>query len=454
MASPSPVRSRERLDRRAKLTVSLLFGAWLIDYVDRLVINLALPSIGKEFDLTRTEQGLTVSVFFLAYALCQIPGGMLADRFGAKRVTCWALLIWSVFTAMTGLAGSFAILLVVRFLFGAAEGIFPGASMKAITERTTPGQRMSANGIVQSSNAVGAVLAPLVAAPLIIQFGWRSAFFTVAAVGVFVYAAVQLWLPETDRSAEGPVPVRAGAAARVVLRSPAMWAFAGMFFGYDIIVWGLNTWVPSYLSEERGISLTSAGALVVFPAVAAAAAIVVGGRLADRLQGRQRLVVVPAMVVASIALVLMATASTTPTFVLWMTVATTSSSLSYMPVYAVPLRSLPAELTGVGAGMITFGGQLAGVVAPTAMGALADRAGFGAAFGFLVVGAVLAAVLAVTTPQDTDSFRRALRLPDAPAGDTHRVPAESAALMAPVGSTVTEDPMDPRGTVETESEKA
>ncbi|WP_328907908.1 MFS transporter [Streptomyces sp. NBC_00234] len=452
MASPSPVRSRERLDRRAKLTVALLFGAWLIDYVDRLVINLALPSIGKEFDLTRTEQGLTVSVFFLAYALCQIPGGMLADRFGAKRVTCWALLIWSVFTAVTGLAGSFAILLVVRFLFGAAEGIFPSASMKAITERTTPGQRMSANGIVQSSNAVGAVLAPLVAAPLIIQFGWRSAFFTVAAVGVFVYAAVQLWLPETVRSAQGPVSV--GTAARVVLRSPAMWGFAGMFFGYDIIVWGLNTWVPSYLSEERGIALTSAGALAVIPAGAATAAVVIGGRLADRLQGRQRLVVVPAMVVASIALVLMATASTTPTFVLWMTVAITSSSLSYMPVYAVPLRSLPAELTGVGAGMITFGGQLAGVVAPTAMGALADRAGFGAAFGFLVVGAVLAAVLAVTTPQDTDSFRRALRLPDAPAGDTHPVPTESAALMAPVGSAVPEDPMDPRGTVETESEKA
>nr|WP_202539420.1 MFS transporter [Streptomyces sp. SID8379] len=396
----------------------MLFGAWLIDYVDRLVINLALPSIGDEFDLSRTEQGIAVSAFFLAYAACQIPGGMLADRFGAKRVTCWALLIWSAFTALTGFAGSFAILLVVRFLFGAAEGIFPGASMKAITERTTPGQRMSANGVVQSSNAVGAVVAPLLAAPLIVHFGWRSAFFTVAGVGVFVLVAVRLWLPEPKAApaGAGPAPTATG-GARTVLRSPAMWGFAAMFFGYDIIVWGLNTWVPSYLSQDRGISLTSAGALSVIPAGAAAVAVIVGGRLADRLEGRQRLIVVPSMSVAAIALILMATAPTTSAFIAWMSVATAASSLSYMPVYAVPLRSLPPELTGAGAGLITFGGQFAGVVAPTAMGLLADAAGFGAAFGFLVLGAVLAAVLAVVTPQDSASFRRSLGLPEPPSPD-------------------------------------
>ncbi|WP_425830078.1 MFS transporter [Streptomyces fractus] len=409
MVPPSQGPARERLDKGAKITVTLLFAAWLIDYIDRLVINLALPSIGHEFDLSRAQQGLAVSVFFVAYAVCQIPGGMLADRYGAKRVTCWALLVWSAFTALTGLAGSFAILLVVRFLFGVAEGIFPGASMKAVSERTTPGQRMSANGVVQSSNAVAAVIAPLIAAPLIAHFGWRSAFFTVAGVGVFVYAAVRLWLPERERT-EGDA--RPTGSARTVIRSGTMWAFAGMFFGYDIIVWGLNTWVPSYLNEERGLALTSAGALSILPAAAAAVAIIVGGRFTDRFEGNQRKIVVPAMAVSSIALLLMATASSTFAFIGWMTVAIAAASLSYMPVFAVPLRSLPPELAGAAAGLITFGGQAGGVVAPTAMGMLADSAGFGAAFGFLVVGAVLAAVLACVTPQTTPAFRRALRLPD------------------------------------------
>ncbi|MCX3062038.1 MFS transporter [Streptomyces beihaiensis] len=417
MAPPlSAPAARERLDKGARVTVVLLFAAWLIDYIDRLVINLALPSIGDEFDLSKTQQGLAVSAFFLAYAACQVPGGMLADRFGAKRVTCLALLVWSAFTALTGLAGSFAILLVVRFLFGVAEGVFPGASMKAVSERTTPGQRMAANGMVQSSNAVAAVVAPLAAAPLIAHFGWRSAFFSVAGVGVFVWAAVSLWLPQR-RAADTPEPGPSGGpagtawSARTVLRSPTMWAFAAMFLGYDIIVWGLNTWVPSYLNEQRGISLTSAGAVAVIPAGAATVAIIVGGRLSDRLNGNHRRIILPAMAVASVALALMATATTTTAFIGWMTVAISVASLSYMPIFAVPLRSLPTELTGAAVGLITLGGQLGGVVAPTVMGMLADTAGFAAAFAFLIVGAVLAAALALRTPQDTASFRKALRLP-------------------------------------------
>lgn len=120
---------------------------------------------------------------------------MLADRYGAQRVMLWALLSWSVFTALTGLAWSFAVLLLMRFAFGAAEGVFPPASMKVLVERTTPAQRMGANGVIMSSNALAGVLTPLLVAPLIAAFGWRSAFFSTAALGVFVLVAIRVWLP-------------------------------------------------------------------------------------------------------------------------------------------------------------------------------------------------------------------------------------------------------------------
>ncbi|MEU8517452.1 MFS transporter [Kitasatospora sp. NPDC048722] len=397
---------RERLDRTARITVALLFGAWLVDYVDRLVINLALPSIGREFALDRAEQGLAVSVFFLAYALCQIPGGLLADRFGAKRTAGWALLVWSVFTALTGLAASFVLLLVVRFLFGAAEGIFPAAAMKAVSERTTPGQRMSANGLVSSSNALAAVVAPALGAPLIVAFGWRSTFFSIAAVGVLVYAALRLWLPGPTQAAPHTRPGTGG--VRTLLGSGVMWRFAAMFFGYDLIVWGLNTWVPTYLNDERGLSLTGAGAAALVPAVVSALAAVAGGRLADRLGGRHGLVVAPAMAVTSVGVLLMTSVHSPAAFVGWLTLAAAGAGLSFMPIFAVPMRSLPAELAGAGSGMIIFGGQLAGVVAPVVMGALADAVSFRAAFAFLVVGATLAAVLSLTTPQHTEAFLAAL----------------------------------------------
>lgn len=417
---------REPLDRTARITVAVLFLAWLIDYIDRLTVNLALPSIGRTFHLDRTAQGLVVSAFFLAYALCQIPGGLLADRFGAKRMTAWALLVWSAFTALTGLAGSFVVLLLVRIVFGLAEGVFPAAAMKAVTERTSPGQRMSANGLVGSSNALALVVTPVLTAPLIVAFGWRTAFFVIAALGLLVYAAVQLWLPEgtrSDRSGRRPEAKPGNAAGRVVLRSGVMWRFTAMFFGYDLIVWGLNTWVPTYLNAERGISLTKAGALALVPAVASAATAVAGGRLSDRLGGRHRLIVLPAMVVTAAGVLLMTTAHSLGAFVAWLTLAAVGAGLSYMPIFAVPLRSLPAELTGAGAGMIIFGGQLAGVVAPVVMGALADAVSFQAAFAFLVLGAVLAAVLAATTPQTQDTFLAALDRGAPTPAQTEEVPA-------------------------------
>ncbi|MER5642294.1 MFS transporter [Kitasatospora sp. NPDC002227] len=387
--------------------MALLFGAWLVDYVDRLVINLALPSIGREFGLDRAEQGLAVSVFFLAYALGQIPGGMLADRFGARRTVAWALLIWSAFTALTGLASSFVVLLLVRFLFGAAEGIFPAAAMKAVSERTTPGQRMGANGLVSSSNALAAVVAPVLGAPLIVAFGWRPTFLAIAAVGVLVYAALRRWLPAPTGVPDQPL--RAGTSGvRLVLGAGVMWRFAAMFFGYDLIVWGLNTWVPTYLNDERGLSLTAAGAAALVPALVSAVAAVVGGRLADRLGGRHGLVVAPAMAVAALGVLLMTTAHSLAAFVGWLTLAALGAGLSFMPIFAVPMRSLPSDLAGAGSGMIIFGGQLAGVVAPVVMGALADAVSFGAAFAFLALGAALAAVLSLTTPQTTEAFLGAL----------------------------------------------
>ncbi|MFJ6619663.1 MFS transporter [Kitasatospora sp. NPDC091335] len=402
MSAPSPQSAR----RTVRITIVLLFAAWLVDYADRLVINLVLPSLGAEFGLSRGQQGLIVSAFFLAYALAQIPGGMLADRYGARRVTLWALLAWSVFTALTGFAWSFVVLLVLRFAFGAAEGVFPPAALKVLVERTRPDERMAANGLIMSSNAIAGVLTPLLVAPLIAVFGWRSAFFSTAALGVFVLVAVRTRLPAPlPRTEPATATVRAGIGD--VLRLGVVWRFSAMMFGYSAIVWGFNTWVPSYLGDEFGLSLTAAGALMAVPALAAAGATVIGGRISDRLGGHHRKVILPAMTVAALALLLVAFSSSLTGFVVFGTVASVAVSLCYMPVFAVPLSGLAPERVGVGSAVIVLGGQVAGMAAPPLVGALADAFSFRVAFASLVLGAGIAAAMALLTPQDAASFRTA-----------------------------------------------
>jgi predicted MFS family arabinose efflux permease len=411
LRAPATARKpRQRMSKPVRTTVALLFAAWFIDYVDRFAITSVLPMIGADFDLGLGQQGLLVSVFFVAYALCQIPGGMLADRFGARRVTCWALLAWSLFTVATGLAWSFAALLVVRFAFGAAEGIFPAASTKALVERTSRAERMGAQGLIMSSNALAAVAAPLAVPVLATTIGWRSTFWSAAAVGVLVYVAVRMWLPPPQAApAEADAPPSGSARVRDMLRMGVLWRFAAMLFGYATVTWGLSTWIPSYLFAERGVSLTSAGVLMAVPSLGSAVATLLGGRLADRFEGHHRKVIVPAMAVAAPALCLMALSPGLTGSVVWGAVAVFAASLCYMPIFAVPLRSLPAEQVGVGSAVVVLGGQLAGMTVPALLGVIADAVSFEVAFVVLALGPVLTVVMALTTPQTTESFLAATR---------------------------------------------
>src|SRR5258708_8418254 len=120
---------------RSTVGFVLIYLAYVISYVDRAAISLALAQIGKDFNLQAADLGIVISAFFLGYAAMQIPGGWLADRFGSKYVVVVAIAMWSVFTVMTSFAWSLASLIVIRLIFGLTEGAFPYDRFKAVTEQ-------------------------------------------------------------------------------------------------------------------------------------------------------------------------------------------------------------------------------------------------------------------------------------------------------------------------------
>ena len=121
----------------------LLNVAFLISLVDRSAISLALAQIGKDFDLQAADLGIIISAV-LGYAVMQVPGGWLADRFGAKYVIVVAIAMWSVFTVMTSFAWSLASLIVIRLVFGShrrrfSRGELQGASCsRAVRQARAP----------------------------------------------------------------------------------------------------------------------------------------------------------------------------------------------------------------------------------------------------------------------------------------------------------------------------
>ncbi|WP_067134770.1 MFS transporter [Microtetraspora malaysiensis] len=412
LAEDTPTLAPAQIRRTATVTVGLLMGVWVIDYVDRVMMAVALPFIGEDFALTKTEQGWLITAFSLVYLLCQIPGGILADRFGARRQLMVSLVLWSVFTALTGIAWGLASLLVIRALFGVGQGLFPGASFKAIAERTTPTVRATAAGAMLASNQLGAGVAPLIVAPLILVLGWRHTFWVTAAAGVAI--GVLLWklLPKAlPAHLNGSDIVHdKGLGLGTVMRSPSVWKFAALFCATNMLGYGLITWVPSYLLEERGISLINTGVMSAIPGLVMCATVFLGGWLFDRFfHDRARLFVIPLLLVTAVLLVLMLMADSAVGFTVYQTLAMGVAGLSSMGILGMPVRALPPAVIGSGMSVVNVGGQIAGVLAPVLMGFLVDRFSYTVAFGLLIATTVLGALIALIVPQRPEQFSLATK---------------------------------------------
>src|SRR5688572_11516646 len=156
--------------------LAFLCSMALLLYVDRVCIGQAAPSIRADLGLSKTQMGWVFTVFSLAYALFEVPAGHWGDRYGSRGVIARIVIIWSLFTALTGAAAGFASLLVIRFLFGAGEaGAFPNAA-RIITRWFPPHERGRARGTLGFVALVGAAVAPIVSAYLIKYVGWRMTF--------------------------------------------------------------------------------------------------------------------------------------------------------------------------------------------------------------------------------------------------------------------------------------
>src|SRR5581483_4525825 len=176
--------------------LALICLMYLITYLDRVNISAAAPIISKEFGFDKITMGAIFSSFVWAYALFQVPGGWLSDRFGARPVLGTIVTYWSVMTAVTAAASGAVSFIVVRFLFGIGEaGAFPGAtrSMQLWYPRE---ERGFVQGLTHSASRLGAAVAPPIVVLIVTSLGWRSVFYICAAAG-FVWS---LWWYFTYRN--------------------------------------------------------------------------------------------------------------------------------------------------------------------------------------------------------------------------------------------------------------
>jgi MFS family permease len=366
------------LARQHRFTVlGLLFAAWLLCYVDRMVMASAIPFIGKEFGLSALQMGAVMSAFFVGYALMQLPGGLLADRFGTRHIIVLALLSWSIFTACTGLATSFGMLLAIRVLFGIGEGAFPAAASKTILTHFSDRDVGRANGVMLMAVQLGALLAPSLVAILVITWGWRAAFYVLLLPGALL--ALIVWRLLAD---VGTVHRHSSASStsttRVLelLRNPAVrWCFATAFFS-NLAMWGLMNWLPTYLLQARGFSVIQMGTLMPILFVGGALGYFFGGQVADRyFRDSRRVPVLCGLLLAAGFTFLAASADNGHTTIGYLTAAFLCLSAADSSIFTLPLVIVPEGAAASAFGFVNTAAQCAGFLSPLLAGYILDASG-------------------------------------------------------------------------------
>ncbi len=248
----------------------------VITYIDRICLGFAAPFMRDALHLSQVQMGMAFSAFGWAYAAFEIPGGFLGDWIGPRRVLMRIVMWWSVFTAVTGRAWSFASLATSQFLFGMGEaGCFPNLT-KAFTTWLPERERVKAQGIMWLSARWGGAFTPLLVWLVMQWVGWRNSFAVFGCLGITWAILFFLWyrddplrnpkLNQAERdllressklaSGHGDVPWGKFVASRQVWL--LCWQYFCLSYGWYFYI----TWLPTYLKEARHLAFTSSTALL------------------------------------------------------------------------------------------------------------------------------------------------------------------------------------------------
>lgn len=384
--------------KRRPLTLALLTAAYFFSYMDRQILAILQELIRKDLHLTDTQLGLIGGLAFaLFYATLGIPVARLADKGNRVNIIAIALAIWSVMTAVCGLAQNFWQLLAARIGVGIGEAGSSPPSHSIIADLYPPEKRAGAMGVYSLGVVLGAALGTIIGGTMAHWYGWRVAMFTVGLPGVALAVIIKLWMVEPRRGLSDAQRVADGEAAGTIPSVgegfAAMWRNAAavhLVMGVTVtsmIGYGLTAFGPSFMQRSLGMQMIDV-AWIVAPVggLMGTLSAVGGGWLANRAAKRWGLHSQAWLVLAlkSVGLPLVlafCVISDDPWVVLpvyWLSVLLTNSYLG--PTFALIQGLAPVRMRALWAAITLLVINLIGLgLGPTLIGVVSDilRPSFG-----------------------------------------------------------------------------
>ncbi|MFD8521072.1 MFS transporter [Streptomyces capillispiralis] len=394
--------------------VPLFFVMFVANYMDRVNLGFAQDELRADVGLSAAAFGLGAGIFFIAYALFEVPSNILMERYGPKVWLTRIMISWGVVATAMAFVNSVEMFYALRFLLGVAEAGFFPAVIYYFSRWLPDSHRGRATSIFLMGSGTATVIVGPVSGALMEMHGiwghagWQWMFFIEGVFSVVLGFVVYRFLDSgidkadwlTDEEKTGLVAVidaeqdardaqrgtRGRASRWKMLADPQMLLFLWIYFAINVALYAVTFWLPSIVADIGGLSSFQVGLLTSVPWLCAIAAVYLSGRVSDRI-GKRRPVLMTLLVLGGCGTLLAVFVSP------WAGLgALCLAAMGFKPAspifWTIPQSYLDARAAAPGIALINSIGNLGGFVAPTAFGIIEDSTGStkGGLVGLTVVG--------------------------------------------------------------------
>jgi sugar phosphate permease len=409
--------------------IGLLLGVGvLVNYFDRVNLSVSHDALVGSFGINAAMFGQLSAAYSWTYAACQLPTGVVLDKFGVRRVSLWSIAIWGIASIAAAFSPTVLLFFAARLLLGIGEAPTFPANAKAVGRWFPQAERSLATAIFDGSAKLANAIGVPVLGLLLLRIGWRSSFVATAGLSFAYLGLFALLYREPQRfslrdvipripakktdaptlqglsesllyEAAPPIPIKRLLSQRKVL------GLAIGFGSYNYVFYLLLTWLPTYLTASLHTTARQSFLFTGAPwLVAAVLELLIGGLLTDALikGGRDashvRQTVLIAGMCCGLGIFGAAYAHTVVTALLWISLSIGGLSAAAAVGWSIPSLIVPNSSTGAVGGIVNFSNQLSAIAAPIITGYTVQHTGrffwaFGVAAAYLVIGILAYAFL-------------------------------------------------------------
>ncbi|TDM16345.1 MFS transporter [Macrococcoides canis] len=392
----------------------MFFLIGVIAYMDRANISYIAQPMMEDLNMNKTQFGMLASVFAAGYALMQVPSGIMAEKFGPKKMLTFALVWWSAFTILTGVVKNHGLLYTMRFLFGVGEGPMYPSNAVFNTYWFAKSEKGRASSALLAGSYFGPVIAPFVTIAIYQAFGWEAVFFIFGAIGIVIAA---LWviiakdLPEHHKmvnEAEKAYIMENRDVVQTTKKSApwglffkrfSFFAIAGQYFVVQFVITLFLIWLPTYLQEEYHVVLKDMKFLAAAPWLIMFILIMAGGSISDAIIARghsrfkaRALIAIFGFIVFSISLFLSVQTDDMIMNLIYLSLCLGGVGLS-MGMSWASATDLGRNFSGTVSGWMNLWGNVGAFLSPMLGGYLVQHYGWDTTFYLMIIPAVVAILL-------------------------------------------------------------